>query len=251
MARSWPPPSRASRRVSGSAEPELWRGLEAALDAAGWNLRGALPIARYDACVAAPWRSPNLLPAARSAFVLGSGGRALWSAFRSAPEYAAGGRDPVDAWCERIASDAAVRLSGRAVLAHRPRAGVFADLVALGVEAGLGVPSRLALLVHPVYGPWLSIRAAVLTPLRLEPTRRLSGFDPCTGCPAPCASACPGGAVPPTGFRVDRCAETRVREPGCARRCDARRACVLGRDHAYAPAAEAHHMRRAGIPPES
>jgi epoxyqueuosine reductase QueG len=202
--------------VSDSAERDARRQLEAALDAAGWNLRGVIPASRYDARVAAPWRP-----------------------------------DPLDAFCERVAAEAAARLSGCCVLAHQQREGVFADLVALGVEAGLGVASRLSLLVHPVYGPWLSIRAAVLTPHRLELTTPLEGFDPCTGCPAPCADACHGGAVPPTGFRVDRCGETRAREPACDLRCDARRACVVGPEHAYEAGAEAHHMRLSGTLPGS
>jgi hypothetical protein len=236
--------------VSDSAERDARRQLEAALDAAGWNLRGVIPASRYDARVAAPWRSAALLPEARRALVLGSGGRALFSAYRRSPEFGVG-PDPLDAFCERVAAEAAARLSGCCVLAHQQREGVFADLVALGVEAGLGVASRLSLLVHPVYGPWLSIRAAVLTPHRLELTTPLEGFDPCTGCPAPCADACHGGAVPPTGFRVDRCGETRAREPACDLRCDARRACVVGPEHAYEAGAEAHHMRLSGTLPGS
>ena len=30
----------------------------------------------------------------------------------------------------------------------------------------------------------------------------LEGFSPCEGCPAPCATACPGAALPPSGFDV-------------------------------------------------
>lgn len=224
--------------VSADREPQR---LSALLAEAGWNLRGALPIERYDARVAAPWRAPELLPGARSALVLGSGGRALWQAFQRSPEFARE-RDPLDAFCTRQAGAVASLLLGRAVLAHESRQGGFADLVALGVEAGLGVRSRLALLVHPVYGPWLSIRAVVLTPRQLAPAPSLAGFDPCPSCPAPCAQACPGAAVAPQGFQIERCAATRAREPGCAGRCDARRACVLGPEHRYADDAEAHHM---------
>lgn len=234
--------------MSDSADREAQHRLDAVLAEAGWNLRGVIPISRYDERVAAPWRSDALLPAARCAVVLGSGGRALGSAFRRSPECVAAS-DPLDAFCERMAALAAGALGGRAVLAHRSQDGVFADLVALGAEAGLGVPSRLAMLVHPVYGPWLSIRAAILTPRQLATTAALVRFDPCTGCPAPCADACHGGAVPPEGFQIERCAATRGREPACASRCDARRACVLGRDHVYAPETEAHHMRLAEVPP--
>ena len=42
---------------------------------------------------------------------------------------------------------------------------------------------------------------------------------------------------------VAACRVARASEPGCRLRCDARRACVIGPDHAYIPEAEAHHMR--------
>lgn len=226
---------------------------EVVLDAAGWNLRGVLTAARYDACVAPAFRCERLLPEARSVVVLGSGGRALWQAFRASPEYGMPG-DPLDAMSERVAREAAQALSepglpAVALLAHRAREGSFADFVALGREAGLGAPGRLGLLLHPEYGPWLSLRAALLMARRLAPTPALAGFDPCRGCPAPCADACHGGAVPAHGFQVERCAAARAREPACRLRCDARRACVLGPSHAYESAAEAHHMGRAGVPP--
>lgn len=226
------------------------------LAAAGWNLRAALPIARWDALVPAAFRSARLLPGARSALVLGSGGRALWQAFRASPEHGRPG-DPLDAMTERVAEQAARALDLPAapavpVLAHRAREGSYADFVALGREAGLGTPGRLGLLLHPEYGPWLSLRAALLTVRDLPGAGPIPGFDPCTGCPAPCAEACPGAALrpAPAGFSVERCAAARAREPGCRSRCDARRACVLGRDHAYAAPAEAHHMSRAGVPPQ-
>ena len=146
---------------------------------------------------------------------------------------------------------AAARLPGpsRALFAFEQRGGGFADFVALGRAAGLGAPGRLGLLLHPVYGPWLSIRAVLLCALRLEPTPPLAAFDPCSGCPAPCAAACPGAALSGPRFDVAACAATRRREPGCQLRCDARRACVLGPEHAYSGEAEAHHMRASGAGP--
>lgn len=228
-------------------------GFEAVLASAGWNLRGVLARADYDACVPEPFRAGALLPEARSVVVLGSGGRKLWEAFRASPEYATPG-DPLDAMTRRVADEAARALAGpgapaRPLLAHEARDGRYADFVALGRAAGLGVPGRLGLLLHPEYGPWLSLRAAILTARALPATPPLAGFDPCRGCPAPCAGACHGEAVAPEGFAVARCAVARGREPACRQRCDARRACVLGPFHAYAPAAEAHHMVRSGVPP--
>jgi hypothetical protein len=233
------------------ASADLERRLVESLDAAGLNLRGVLSPLDYDARVPPAWHSAALLQgaAAHSVWLIGSGGRALWGAAT------AGGSqpalpDPLDAHTERALGDCLARLCGAGVaavaaFAHERRGGAHADFVALGHAAGLGAPSRLGLLVHPVYGPWLSLRALLISALGLPPSGPLAGFDPCRGCPAPCAAACPADALPPGGFSVRRCAATRLREPGCALRCDARHACVLGQEHAYTPAAESHHMRSA------
>jgi hypothetical protein len=219
----------------------------ALLDAAGLDLRGALSRADYDARVPAAWRSDRLLPGARGALVVGSGGRALWRAAEASGALAAGD-DPLDAHSERAlaACVAALREAGEpalALFAHERRGDAYADFVALAQAAGLGAPSRLGLLVHPVYGPWLSLRAVLLSGLDWPAGGPLPGFDPCRGCPAPCASTCHGAAVAAVGFDVSRCASARRSDPRCALRCDARHACVLGQAHAYAAEAEAHHMR--------
>ncbi len=222
-------------------------GLGGLLEPAGFNVVGVLGAAAYDALVPDPWRSARLLPGARSVLLLASGGRAFWDALQRAPE-ARLARDPVDAYTARVAAECASRPElrrARAALAFERHGGVYADFVALGRAAGLGAPSRLGLLLHPRFGPWLSLRAVVLCGRALGPTPALAGFAPCEGCPAPCAAACHGSAVSPTGFDTRACGDTRARQPACAERCDARRACVVGREHAYDPRAEAHHMRGA------
>jgi hypothetical protein len=227
---------------------DLTGRLAALLDAAGLDLRGALSRAEYDAQVPAAWRSERLLPEARSALVVGSGGRALWRAAEVSGALAGG--DPLDRHTERAlaACVAALRDRGepaRALFAHERRGDAYADFVALAQAAGLGAPSRLGLLVHPVYGPWLSLRAVLLSRLDWPASGRLPGFDPCRGCSAPCAATCHGAAVAAGGFDVARCASARIGDPRCASRCDARHACVLGQAHAYRPEAEVHHMSHA------
>jgi epoxyqueuosine reductase QueG len=214
----------------------------AGLSAAGLNRRGCLSIDRYDALVPAAWRARELLPAARSALVLAAGGRALFEAFRASPE-AARASDPLDAYSRRVAEAAAAAVAGRAVFAFERRGGSFADFVGLARAAGLGAPSRLGLLLHPEFGPWMSIRAVLLTPLALPASAPLADFDPCPGCAAPCAQACRGAALVAGRFDIARCAATRSKELDCRVRCDARRACTVGPRHGYAEAAEAHHMR--------
>ena len=219
-------------------------------------MHASLPIDRYDAAVPAPWRSASLCPEARTAALVGSGGRALWEAFRRSPEFGTE-PDPLDAYTGRVVAAAAgeferarPRSRIRVSLAFERQGGVHADFIALAEQARLGARSRLGLLLHPTYGPWLSLRAVVLTDWPKGPEKPVApeGFDPCAGCPAPCATACPGRALAASHFDVARCGGHRKIDPGCAEACAARGACVVGREHAYLPEALAHHMRHARLP---
>lgn len=160
--------------------------------------------------------------------------------------------DPLDELVEEtlqvaVLSLRAAGLRSEAIPGHRPRgdaAGGFCDLVALGAAAGLGWPSRLGLLIHPEAGPWTHFRGVLLVDTPLPAAEPLPGAGPCAGCPAPCIGACPGGAIG-VGFDAVRCGETRVRTPGCAAGCDARRACIVGTEFGYSAHALAWHMEHA------
>ncbi len=204
--------------------------------------------ARYDALVPPGWQSAALLPTVRAVVVVASGGAALWEALAGSEAFAARVADPVDHHTRRALERAlqTLELEGhpsRVLFAFETLAGAYADFVALGRAAGLGAPSRLGLLLHPEFGPWLSIRALVLTPLKLPETHPLADFDPCTGCSAPCQSACPTAAPGPEGFDLPACDRGRVANPPCLEACAARRACPFGERHAYPREAESHHMR--------
>jgi hypothetical protein len=230
----------------------LSRPLEAALAAlaeAGLNLHGVLDPTDYDALVPPAWRSAATLDGARSVLVLASGGRAIFERFRASAE-ADLPNDPLDAFTRRVVEAAALRIAhagagARPLFYYERHGGGFADFVALGRACGLGVESRLRILLHPRFGPWLAIRAVLLTDRVIEPTPPFRDFAPCEGCPAPCAGACRGSALAQGSLATSLCLETRRRDPACELRCDARRACVVGPEHAYARDAEAHHMRAA------
>jgi epoxyqueuosine reductase QueG len=213
-------------------------GLPAELERHGFNAVAALSAARYDPLVPPGWRTPDLLPGARSALVLGCGGTRFGDAFARSPE-AAEARHPVDGFTRRVVHQAALALRTEGFEAQplfywERRAGRFADFVALGRACGLGVPGRLGLLLHPDYGPWISLRAVLLTAREFPDAPEAAGFDPCRDCSAPCASVCPVGAPRELGFDAASCAAATHARESCRLRCDARRACVLGRAHAYA-----------------
>jgi hypothetical protein len=126
------------------------------------------------------------------------------------------------------------------------------DFRTAALRAGLGWPSRLGLLLHPEHGPWMGLRALCLTTEELEPTGPLGGEGPCGGCPAPCATACPAGAILPGplglggGWSVGICASWHERSDLCLRSCASRLACPQGAPSRYPPDELRYHYDRSG-----
>lgn len=210
---------------------------------AGLGLTGTLPIALYDSLVPAPWSSAQLMPGARGALVVGNAGRTLWERFVASPERALAS-DPLDAYTRRVL-DAAARIAepAAAVAFYADRRdSLYLPLVALARRAGFGSPGRVGVLIHPVYGPWIGVRAVLLL-AEPVPFREPAPYAPCDSCPAPCASACHGSVIGATGVDAPACYQVRLTKPECALRCDARSACIVGPEHAYSAEQTAHHSR--------
>ena len=197
--------------------------LIAALDGDGLNTWGVAPAAGLG----------DVLPGARSVLVFGSGGGHLWRGFCTAIVENAttltNHTHPFDSHVARCVAAADAVLD-----ADRPRRWVlcgatepgtapppFVDFRMLAREAGLGHPSRLGLLMGPVYGPWMGLRAACVLDDALDPTGPLPGDSPCLTCAAPCVPVCPVGAVPEVGARAP---EDPRPLPFGIRRCAAHRA---------------------------
>lgn len=173
----------------------------------------------------------HVVPGCRSIAVVGSGGPALWEAFvRAGPRP---WRDPLDTFVRDAVRSVPMAGDGRWVFSSDA---VDVDFRTLAVAAGLGWPSRLGLVLNPVYGPWLGLRAAWFTTEDLPPTGPLSASPACVGCSAPCVTACPGGAVGDR-FAIGACVAFRATDVGCASTCHARDACPVGAEHRY-PAEE-------------
>lgn len=221
----------------------------------GLNLVGVATASDYDARVRGDLRLAERAPWVRSAIVVGNGGGAFWQRMA---DWAEGSRgveakaDPVDEFTVAAVEGALSPLLAASDTRHRivyPFR--FADdplsFVDLAAAAGLGSPSLLRVLVHPVYGPWMALRAAVLVDVPLTAARPASGFDPCPTCiERSCIAACPGDAVDgEAGWRFTACVSHRQRTGDCESRCAARFECVLGREHRYPDDELAHHHRRA------
>jgi epoxyqueuosine reductase len=72
------------------------------------------------------------------------------------------------------------------------------------VLAGLGVIGKHNLLVTPEFGSDLRLRG-IFIEAELEPTGPITDFDPCSGCDAPCHTACPRGAFRNGSYEQARC----------------------------------------------
>ncbi|MAE93229.1 MAG: hypothetical protein CL910_01075 [Deltaproteobacteria bacterium] len=231
----------APRTPSGAAP--VWA---AGLAEAGLAVLAPAAVAAYDAIAPPSLRSGRLLPGAAGAWVIGADRRLFERARR-------GDGFSLDTHTERTLAHLeieAAREGGRcvAVLGHRAAPDGATDLVALARAAGLGWPSRLGLLLHPDFGLWWSLRAALLTTLPGLSASPLAGPGPCGDCPAPCATACPAGAPRPDGFDTAACAGVRSRGGPCVSSCQARRACPAGAEHAY-PEEALRHVMEASLEP--
>src|SRR5262245_1233162 len=224
--------------------------LRSLLAPAGLNLVGATAVAAYDAVVPARWSLGQQAPDARTAVVIGNGGVAFWEAFLRHRAGKSPRTDPLDAFTRAIVTDAVgalsadVRRMARLVVPFELRP-IALSFVHLAECAGLGRTSLLGILVHPEFGPWMALRAALLLPFEVEAERPAEGFDPCPTCTErPCIAACPAGAVGPRGWDVPGCVTHRLsgRGDGCDAGCHARIACVLGPEHRYPPEALAFHQ---------
>ena len=208
--------------------------LRRALSPAGFNLVGVTTPADYDAGVPAGRQLRNLAPAARSVIVIGNGGPDLWQRVSAAAPAAP---DPIDAYTRDRIEALALPLLGIPrddVRVFYPfQSDPLLAFMRLGECAGLGAPSILGILVHPLYGPWVALRAALALPVALPPSAPLN-FTPCATCAAkPCIGACPGGAVSARGWDVPACVAHRLAaEAACAETCYARAECVYGREYA-------------------
>ncbi len=227
----------------------------------GLNLIAAIPADRYDKLVAPAARtnifaSTNTMAKPRSIIVIGNGGGDFWDAFSRFADRNPGWHErtnPLDDYtCEIIEREVvpvANQAGGRCVTVYPfVQAGPSLNFIELAKLAGLGGPSIIGVVLHPIYGPWIAFRAALIIETDLDMPGPAIGFDPCPGCaPRSCIAACPAAAVSfPTGWNIPKCLTHRIEvEADCAPRCHARVGCVIGPEHRYPDDELAYHQRRA------
>ncbi|MGA1524132.1 MAG: hypothetical protein ACO4CZ_09200 [Planctomycetota bacterium] len=235
--------------MSASSVHDPFATLTAECTSRGMNLVGAVDAAAFDATQPCGRRAGERLAGCDTIVLLGAGGRAAWEAVQARQGGSIGparpGYHPIDAWSLDVAEQAAeqLRTLGCEVAVVPPDEQRPMNFRQLAEQVGFGTVSPvIGHLLHPEFGPWLSLRPALLVrgrPFGPRPPAPLGDFAPCGGCPQPCRAACPSGTYRQPGSPdLLACAEHRL-EGGCGTGCDTLRACPLGAEHRYGPEEEA------------
>ena len=192
------------------------------------------------------------------ALMIGNAGPAMWLVFSQSPEFADRAPDPLDRWTRRVVDAIAAEAEPEAATCYPFGSQLWPFQRWARRATGIS-GSPLGLLIHPRYGLWLGLRAAIVFPgrkLTLGPVEK--PIHPCDKCAArPCLSACPVNALSGSGYDVRACREWLHMPPdeGTAaggdssaapcmdNGCAARIACPVGREFAHGPEQARFHMR--------
>ncbi len=185
----------------------------------------------------------GLPPGTRTVLLLGPEEPGFWTHVSAQPEYHDGAPDPMDRWSRRVISVLAADVGAEPLF---PFGGPpFLPFYSWALRSGRAFASPVQLLVHDRAGLFLSYRGALAlkAELALPPPQP----PPCTGCAAPCLSACPAGALGVGGYDLAACHAWLDTSPGAgclAAGCAVRRACPLSQSYGRLPAQSAFHMKQ-------
>lgn len=158
----------------------------------GFDLVGALPIGAYNRVVDESAHIADLGDARNLALVIANT-KTLWPVFvqhlRQNPECLRW-PDPLDRYVQSCLSALFAELPIRAELrwAHKPEP-AHVSMQTLAQLAGIGYKTDSYLVVHPVYGQWVALRAVAVLPVR-GPDEAFAWTDPpCAACASGCRPA--------------------------------------------------------------
>jgi len=233
--------------------------ITASLAPYGFNLIGTTTIPAYEMLVPSQYHVSPLLPQAKAIVVIGNGGGAFWNGFRAYcdahADYLHERTHPLDDYTSTTIETAltphlqTARVTYRYLYPFR----FWTEPVSfmhLARAAEIAGPSILGVVIHPQYGPWLALRAALLIDQEVSAPPQALGFDPCPTCQErACMKSCPANAVAPTtGWDIPACVYHRLRvETDCVDYCQARYECVYGREHRYPFDELQYHQKRSFV----
>lgn len=166
----------------------------------------------------------------------------FWVVFKSSAEYSDGKPHPIDRWSTRVLGRIA---SEKNAEVEFPFGGPpYAPFIKWAIDSGQCHTSPIGMLVHPATGLMISFRGALNVAGHLPLPKPTT--SPCVECSAPCATACPVGALGrDTPYDVAACKAHIQSEAGkdCLEAgCLARRACPVSHTFGRDPAQSGFHM---------
>jgi epoxyqueuosine reductase len=235
---------------------DLMQTITTALAPCGLNLIGTTSVAVYEALVPKQYHVTPLMPRGRALVVIGNGGGDFWERFRTycdaRPGHLENHEHPLDEYTAELIERTLTPLLTEANVGYRylypfrfwteP-----VSFMHLARAAGLAGPSILGVMIHPHYGPWMALRAAVLLDQEFSMPPAATSFDPCPTCTErACIPACPAGAIrPEKGWDIPACVNHRLQvTTDCVDYCRARYECVYGREYRYPLDELQHHQQR-------
>lgn len=167
----------------------------------------------------------------------------FWTIFTASAEYTDGKRHPLDRWSKRVAEALAEPWGGSAIFPYDGPP--YAPFLHWAERSGTCWTSPVGLLVHATAGLFISFRAALALPGKLDLPQ--APANPCKTCSdQPCRTACPVKAlVPGKPYDVPACM-AHVHGPdgtACQTGCLVRRACPVSQRAGRNPEQSAFHMR--------
>jgi epoxyqueuosine reductase len=199
----------------------------------GLTVRGAF---HPDAEDMAPDRTGTIV-------MLGPDEPGFWDVFTASAEYQDEHPHSLDRWSRRIVGDLVAPLHAQAVFPYDGPP--YAPFLRWAERCRTSWSSPVGLLVHDVAGLFISFRAALALPERLDLSQ--SPTTPCLTCAdRPCTTACPVGALAPgQAYNVPACMAYVTSPQGaeCRQGCLVRRACPVSQRFGRLQEQSAFHMR--------
>jgi hypothetical protein len=212
------------------------------VEAQGLDMRGAF---HPDAADAVP-DMPDGTPSA-TLVLLGFAGGARWPHFAASGEAHEALPNPLDRWSRRVLGQLAGVHGAQALYPFPTDTPPWHPFQRWAQKAEAVYVSPLRILIHPLWGLWHSYRGALAFGERMALPAQERRSNPCDSCSdRPCLSTCPVSAFSAESYDVARCVRHIQSEDGTdcvAGGCRARRACPVGREHAYRFEQASHHMR--------
>ncbi len=219
--------------------------LKEAASQQGFNLIGSVSAELLDAQAPLHHRWSSIWSEVKTVILLGTGGAAFWNSLDSHERRAKNMIDRASVkrtrqFLNHLKCD---REQTQVVFPFRS-SGRNLSFTKLAEVCGFGTTQTvLGYLLHPEFGPWVSLRAAVLCSFEVQASHPISGsFHPCEACQKPCISACPAMAISRTEFDFRACGTQLKSSKSCDRVCLARKACVVGPEHAYGDEESLHRQ---------